>query len=545
MRYTTLLLALLICSFRLSASGYELSDKIDLPLTGWNKVLQVSNGNTLLFHFELSKSIVIKVFDKERKEIASQKYPGKLVDMIALQRSTVHGVYEMNNEAVIFISQPILSKETLIRLCFNITTGKLITEQKVVESQSFKKNLSLSLVRDSTHGGYAVFCMKDLIANFEDDAYLEVFDEKHNYVRRVVYKTQRKEYDYTNHVTTCIDKDGNIVVIMDCSKIVKYPNENAHSIVACYLPYGDSAFSPITTQLPKHVSTDYGIYSYDEFRKKLNIFMVGATMILYKNGLQTLQRPLFSNFLLMYNREDFKDMAYSPIDYSIANKERAAVIDSTDPFKPQPLRVYTNKFGLNTLISEDIVPNVRLNGEITSYTYLGDIIVTQINDEGQEIASFTLPKRQFLEHFITRDRIRYRGTKFNLFAHNDSYAEWEDQFISFNTFMMPTGDCYVVYNDHRSNFGRDSTAEITPVSNYRRIQYEDTDAFIYRITKKREVTKEYLLEPIPGKNYAALVEGADYNNRLKTYAAVVVENEIVEGENNKKTLKLAWKKISP
>ena len=45
-----LLLLLLISSYRLFADGYELSESVKLPLTGWNKVLQVSNGNTLLFH---------------------------------------------------------------------------------------------------------------------------------------------------------------------------------------------------------------------------------------------------------------------------------------------------------------------------------------------------------------------------------------------------------------------------------------------------------------------------------------------------------------
>lgn len=545
MRYLTLVLAFAIYTTNVIAANYDLSEKIDLPLTGWNRVLQTSNGNTLLFHFELSKSIVIKVFNKERKEIASQKYNGKLIDMIALDRSTIHGIYEVNNEAVIFISQPILFKETLVRLCFNIDNGKLAAEQKIIESQNFKKALSFSLVRDTMHGGYAVFCMKDLIANFQDDPYLEIFDEKHNLVRRVVYKTNRKDYDNTYHVRTCIGNDGNIVVVMDCSKIVQYPNDVAHSIITCYLPYGDSSFTVIATQLPKHVSADYSMYSYNDFSKKLNIFMVGATTILYKNGLQTLERPLFSHFMLMYNKENFSDMAYSALEYTIANKQFSQPVDSNDPFKPQPLRVYTNKFGLNTIVSEDITPNVLLSGQLTNYTYLGDIIVTQVNDEGKEIWSYTLPKRQFLKHLISRNSIRNRGLRSTLFRHNDSYAEWANQFTSFNTFMTLPGDCYVIYNDHRTNFNLENMAGITAVSNYTNTTYEDTDAFIYKITKKREVTKEYLLEPMPGKNYATLVEGADYNSRLQTYAAVVLENETIEGEDNKKVLKLAWKKMTP
>ncbi len=533
-----LLLLLLISSYRLFADGYELSESVKLPLTGWNKVLQVSNGNTLLFHLEPRMPIVVKVFDKNRKEIASEKFLGKLVDMMALERSEIHGIYEINGEAVIFISQAVLNKETLVRVCFNIETGKLKAEKKVIESQSFKKRLSFSLVRDTMHGGYAVFCMKDLVANYEDDSWLEVFDEQHNSIKKVVYRTNRAEFDFTTHASTCIGNDGTIAVMLDCSKIINYPKENQHSIVTCYLPYGDTGFVTSITKLPRYVSTDYGFYSYNEFGKKLNLFLVGGTTMVYKNGLQTIERPKFSAFMLRYLKSNMGDMDYSLVNYSLANNQFSNPVDSTDPFMPLPLTVYTNKFGMNTLISEDIKQNLLLKNRFTSHTYFGDIVVSHINDEGKEIWSTTLSKRQFLDHSVNRHTIKNRGRLSYVFRRADPEREWMEQFVSFNSVMTAKGDCFIVHNDYKLNFEPEKQGYFSPVSNYTDIGFMDTDAFYYKITRKHEVTKHYLFEPSESVNYAVSIESADYCTQNQTYACLVVQNQ-----GGKKELKMGWKKL--
>src|SRR6185437_446824 len=81
----------------------EVSSPIDLHLDGWNKVLLMRNGNTLLLHLEHNKPLVIKVFSKERKEIASQKYFCDVLDINTLDMASFKGFYDINGEAVLFI----------------------------------------------------------------------------------------------------------------------------------------------------------------------------------------------------------------------------------------------------------------------------------------------------------------------------------------------------------------------------------------------------------------------------------------------------------
>ena len=83
---------------------YTMTEPLDISKAGWNKVLQMKNGNTMLFHFEPRKSILVKVFDKDHKEIATKKHPCDLIDINAFERSIFDGLVEINNEAVMLQS---------------------------------------------------------------------------------------------------------------------------------------------------------------------------------------------------------------------------------------------------------------------------------------------------------------------------------------------------------------------------------------------------------------------------------------------------------
>src|SRR5690606_23403048 len=142
-----------------------------------------------------------------------------------------------------------------------------------------------------------------------------------------------------------------------------------------------------------------------------------------------------SAFMLRYLKSNMGDMDYSLVNYALANNQFSNPVDSTDPFMPLPLAVYTNKFGMNTLISEDIKQNLLLKNKFTSHTYFGDIVVSQINDEGKEIWSTTLSKRQFLDHSVNRHTIKNRGRLSYVFRRADPEREWMEQFVSFNSIM--------------------------------------------------------------------------------------------------------------
>ena len=72
-------LYLTICLYILAPLAYGQENKYDLgaPIalkqTGWNKVLCMKNGNTMLFNLDRNMPVTVKVFDSSHKEKASQK----------------------------------------------------------------------------------------------------------------------------------------------------------------------------------------------------------------------------------------------------------------------------------------------------------------------------------------------------------------------------------------------------------------------------------------------------------------------------------------
>src|SRR5256885_242864 len=125
---------------------YSISATIDINQAGWNKVLAMKNGNTMLFHFEIDKPLVVIVYDSSHKGIATQKHLCRILDGYLLKEAVFKGMFEINGEAVLFVDQEHLSRHNLIRLRFSGEDGKLIEEKLAGESASMTKRTLYSVI---------------------------------------------------------------------------------------------------------------------------------------------------------------------------------------------------------------------------------------------------------------------------------------------------------------------------------------------------------------------------------------------------------------
>lgn len=81
--FLTFIISLFSLVAQAQTTSFRISDPIDLPIEGWNKTLLMHNGNTILFHFERRKPILVKVFDSTGKEIASSReYTASLTSVL-------------------------------------------------------------------------------------------------------------------------------------------------------------------------------------------------------------------------------------------------------------------------------------------------------------------------------------------------------------------------------------------------------------------------------------------------------------------------------
>ena len=164
MRVLFLILATLAFHASAQSIKYDLSAPIDIPQVGWNKLLLMKNGNTLLFHFEPNKQITVKVFDTAHKEIATQKHTCNSINLLNLQYSTVEGIYDINNEGVLFITQESQGIRYLARIRIDGTTGKIINEAEIVTSKSHFNKTLCKVMKHPTSDNYAVLCFRNIIS---------------------------------------------------------------------------------------------------------------------------------------------------------------------------------------------------------------------------------------------------------------------------------------------------------------------------------------------------------------------------------------------
>ena len=146
---------------------YSQSEPLDLLPTGWNKVLCMKNGSTMLFHLEPKKNIEVFVFDSTCKLIANSKDLYRYLDVLNLENSVFEGLFEVNGEAVLFMQQERFSKHTLIRARYNSTTGKLVDEKIAGESPSLAKRTRFYTMKNKNDSSYAILFSTDN-PNFKD-----------------------------------------------------------------------------------------------------------------------------------------------------------------------------------------------------------------------------------------------------------------------------------------------------------------------------------------------------------------------------------------
>lgn len=521
-----------------TANTHELSEPLDITKEGWYKVLQMSNGNTMLFVFELRKAIEVKIFDKDRKEIASNRSIGKVISMSDLERSDLHGIYEINGDGVIFISQTINTLPTLVAMRFSAETGKLIKEEKLLESESYKKRNEYHVVRASSGNGYAVFCMKNIEANFKEPIFLQRFDEEHHATATIQIDDDRENYDYVNHIGTTIDEEDGIIVALNCRTIIHHPDVIQSNLLLCYLAPGSTTFSQVLTKMPVEYGPYFTTHSYNDFGKKINFFLTNAMKGTFNNGVSEYERLFFNTNMMMYDVANLGNMNHGYIIHRKANELLQEHTDTNHVTDPIPMRIYTNKFGSNTIVSEEIEQNYLYKNINTGGTLLGSITVTLVNDRGSETWSTIIPKSQVLANLLTPYEVHERGKRKQLFRQYDTYTDWLYQFASFNSYVTEKGDCYIIYNDLKSNFERGIGDNIDTSSTFGNDNHiMNTDAICYKVGKRKTVEKSLLIEN-PEGNHAVFVESADFSNQTNTYAAL-----IAQGPGKDYKFRVVWKKL--
>ena len=523
-----ILFSFLLCSFLCHGQEkkYDMSAPIDLKQTGVNKVLCMSNGNTMLFHFEPTDAITVKVFDSTHKETASRKDACRILDTYIIKDAIFKGLFEINGEAVLFIEQEHLSRHGLVRLRFNGKDGSLVEEKLVNESPSATKPTRYYVMKNKENDSYAILFSTDVPQFLDCRIFVAYYNNKHESVREVPISVDRKKYDYLKVVDAEWQPNG-ISISLSVAKL----NENGtavmnednrgtaaiydHHLLIYYIPKNDTTASSVSVDASTKIFPYFSNYTYNPFANALNFLLLSYKDVAYKNGYEWRPAALIEHLFFKIDAGTM-EISYKMIRNKAANEYLQKKKDTTALYEGIPINMYTNENGLSTVISQSFSRHTEAetHSRYNRFTYLGNIALTQFDDDGNEIWGAVLPLsqryRSYRRYYVAYELSKKWQTQ-SLFADLPEQV-YERQFVSLNTYDH-NKNLYVVFNDNDKNFNSSiDKPEDTVYS------FNTTNACYYRMNRKKEITKHFLFgEPAANEYKCSFIEGADFDERFEGF----------------------------
>ncbi len=572
--------------FCASKENYEISTPVGLGEVGINKVLCMKNGNTVLFHFEINKAISIQVFDPAHKRIAKSEPACRLLDEAKLTTAAFKGLYEINGEAVLFFEQQNSGKHSLIRLRYNAANGKLIDESQVGKSKGLSKPMSFYVMKDKKEDGYAILFCQDVLQFRECDVHVSYYNARHELYRDIPLDPERKKYDYMS-VLGAESKPEGICVSLSLSNMVVNGTGNStesisrynHYMYVFYIPRDSARPIRRMIDLSTEVNPFYTSFSHNPFAGAINLLMLSYREVVYRYGIDMRPSALISNLLFCLGEQTLTGN-YSWFTNKAANKLLLERTDTTAAYSGLPVKMVTNDNGLSTVVSESY--SRYLNAEsfspsqvskayspaqpYTTYspaptfrtvsgnravdqfnndaayprsqvyeTYLGNLCITQFDDNGKEIWGTVLPKSQYYRsyrHYYRPNDLAKRWQDQPMF--DDIPAQvFERQFMSTNVHNVGD-DFYIIYNDCTKNLDNTIASPGDTV-------YASTlsNACYYKMNRKKEITKHFLLgDPLVKEYKSCFIEGSDFDEERHEYVSLV---RYKRGEYV--SMRMAWVKM--
>lgn len=506
-------LLLVVCFISTNAQiKTQLSAPIDIAEEGWNKAVLLRNGNTLLFHFQYHRSIVVKVFDSTGAEVSSKKHTCSVLDVNSMEESDFIGLYDVNGEAVLFIEQHHLNKLSLIRLRFDATTGNLLKEDIVARAKSFKTPTYSKVAFDKSTGGYFVISLSYQDFKGNKKLVLDKYDKLNKLVRS--YPVDMDSNIRVKRLTgMSVSDEGHLLFTMDLytedavEMSLVYPY-----LGLCYLPKGYDKVISKVAELPIEMTPIRVDVAYNKFYQYWNV------LLSYYWGANK-QKVAPGEVMLVYD-QSLNVLKQENLLYSMLNSETRTKIDTSNIFVGYVHGLYTSDYGVTTLVKTDQhITDSIIDISVNKVGYVG---LTHINEYGEELGALLLPRPYFSARALTYD-LKNTGVMFNF----KSLASELPKVHMLNT----KGHTYFLYNDVNENFTLPLSGKgLAPI-----IDYDKTNAICVYVSRKREHRKEYLFKPMEDGVYTTILGSSNFLEAKRKYAVIVRKVD-----DSGRTLHVGW-----
>lgn len=516
---------ILLAAVLISLSGYtqsepyELSAPIDLPANGTNQLLQMKSGNTLLFHFENAKAILVKVFDKNHKEIAQQKHVCDTLNINDFARETrLERICEINGEAVLFFVQPYLNRNALIRLRINAETGKLIKENLVFRADGFSNGKDCGyVVTLKDNGNYQVFCLRNTLLHPEKPSEFYIFNDKHEIIKRSRFSITMKERRMQGMSLISLKEEADKTY---CIWRLSGTDEKDHRheyVGVTQLQDKDTLSTTHLLEIDNSASLYEGYISYNQFAETENMFLTSGFVTHKEIQKYYFYEAHYRNFFWPFNTADFSpgnmtEVKAEKVDALLYAKQSK---DTVHNIQLYPMVMHTNKLGATTVIYQErgFIPG-KANNEYGKSIY-GNIGISILDDQGAELFATAIPQKQNIF-----------GEYYDVFNFKKA-APFE---------YIPTkGKDFILMNINKGNFDKQIGDSLSVLNNW-----DGGNAICYVMGRDRKLTKTYMFgDPATSGDNCAVFASSHFNKITHSYATLLRHKV----GNNPTEMRIGWYQI--
>lgn len=492
---------------------------------GFHKILELSNGNTILFQVDLPFMIEVRMYDNNHKEISHKKFSQG--SSVTTGPVDLAGIYEIAGKPVMFMSKS-RNGGYLKRLIFNENTGMIESKEMIVSpvttSAARKSAITYIVEKDIKSDRYSVYRQNYSGVTYFD--FYDVEDGKHQLVKTVEDTTG------VSYMAGCYLPDNKYFVASDM------PTEQESYISVIDIATGETKRNTIDFGEGEY-SYRNSIVKYNELR---GIVQLLTTVNVEKEEKRNKTVTYFGSYMKYI---DYKSL--QPISTSvIINEKVQSFIDKNFELKkPQRFIAKPQDFIMNadnttTIISEEsnekittITNGGRVSyGSNTIYETNFDIVgVTIINDKGAELDGYAIYKKQlatqeFDSYYLLSQK---KGAPF-IGRGIESLGQYL-KFFSVDYLITNTG-IHIIYNDAQENFD-------APERKFARVSGASTASVILHKYSNGKIEKiNMYAEPTKKANTFGLIGAHHYSREKNTYTTVVMQRE-----GRKKVARVVWVKL--
>lgn len=529
-------------------SDVKYSAEFDEPENGWNKLMQLSNGNTFLFHFS-KEGIGVTVYNANRQHSGKKLLQGKAWEPRKMGASTIEGLFEIGGKPVIFLNQLLDRTPTLFRIVLDPNTGAVEKEEKISELQRYGAGAGYAMAfgnveqadfrveKDVESDCYAVINFNSFAKESNDRIEVVHYNGSHKEINRAKYDAQGFKYINIVGLTVFSDKQA---ILCTYGFNTEASGGKDSRVIVSKLKVGETAFTHKQLEYTDDFKNTEAIMQYNPGTGMIQLLTLTQTSSKGGGMFSNKSTTYYQTLLNLIDPESLFIVASKNGSSTEANDYAKTKLGLERGYFGLPQNMVINPDNSTTILSEEMTQQTIYSSRgATSYrTYLNNIGIVDFDTKGAEQSGVVLPKEQ-MANGIIEPLYMYNKSKGFWSFRGSMQTGWgigvvnNNAFLSYDYVATPTSR-YVIYNDYPENLEKKHEGKYNRMKAV--VYISDANTMCYKLTNGKP--EEFYLFGAPKDDRESrfcYIESSHYNATTKSYATLLMERD-----GRKKMAKVAW-----